>query len=74
MFEFFTEAHEAPSSHAALKALQEKIVAYLAGDETYGVLAMYEQAAHDLGCNPLAIQEAWAQAKRIKQAHYLVST
>ena len=44
-----TEADDARSKHEALVRVAEYARAYFRGEETMGVLAMYEEAAHKFG-------------------------
>lgn len=45
----FTEAHDYRDKEHAAQRYREQLIKYQKGDETMGVLAMYERAALDAG-------------------------
>ena len=60
-----TEADDARSKHEALVRVSEYARAYFRGEETIGVLAMYEEAAHKWGVPWHVIWETVAKARNV---------
>ena len=58
-----TEADDAKTQEQALIRVEEYACAYFAGEETMGVLAMYEHAAHKAGVSWHVIWDVVNKAK-----------